>query len=58
MDQDGFVLEVPVQNRRNNLSAFDCHTGHFQRLEPYHRFDQLLQLAAIGLNNVVQKPDQ
>src|SRR4051794_37589526 len=40
--------------RAHHLKAFDCRIGGLQPLEASDRADQLLQLAVIGLDNVVE----
>src|SRR5215213_779156 len=40
--------------RAHHLEAFDCRIGGLQRLEASDRADQLLQLAVIGLDDVVE----
>ena len=40
--------------RAHHLEAFDRRIGRLQRLEASDRADQLLQLAMIGLDNVVE----
>jgi hypothetical protein len=48
------IAACPFAQSAHDFETFDRRIGCFQRFEPSYRFDQLLQLAVIGLNNVVQ----
>ena len=48
---------LPFAQRPHHLKALDCRTGRLQRLETPHRADQLLQLAVVSLDDIVQVLD-
>ena len=48
---------LPFPERAHHLETLDRRVGRLQRLEASDRPDQLLQLAVVGLNDVVQVLD-
>jgi hypothetical protein len=45
---------LPLAESAHHVEALDGRVGRLQRLEPARRPDQLLQLAVVGRNDVVQ----
>ena len=48
------IAAWPLRRAPHHLEALDRGVGRLQRLEPAHRPDQLLELAVVGLDDVVE----
>lgn len=46
-------FSLPFAYSAYHLESLDRRIGRFQRLEPSHRSDQLLELAVIGLDDII-----